>query len=54
MLTEDQSDAFRRAITRGNAAEGMAIAHRLSIPSYHPDGTLNMSAEQKSAQFASQ
>jgi hypothetical protein len=44
---ETQADSFKRAITRGSGAEGMAIAHRLSMPSYNADGSIQMSVADK-------
>jgi hypothetical protein len=44
---------FRRGLTKGNASEGMAVAHRLSQPSYDEQGNLVMSAEQKMEYLAS-
>jgi hypothetical protein len=52
-LNEDQAEAFKRGITRGNASEGMAIAHRLSQTSYNDDGSVNMTPEDKVAYLAS-
>jgi hypothetical protein len=37
----------------GNANEGMAIAYRLLTPTYNPDGTVQMTAEQKIEYLAS-
>jgi hypothetical protein len=48
-----QVTAFKRALVKGNSREAMAVAHRLSTPTYGPDGTIQMSAEDKVAYLAS-
>jgi hypothetical protein len=52
-VTEEQSQAVVRGLTKGSGTEGMAIAHRLSQPSYDENGNLIMSAEQKIRYLAS-
>ena len=53
MVTPEQGDAFKRALTAGDPREGMAIVHRLSQASYNPDGSVAMTPYDKIAHIAS-
>jgi hypothetical protein len=52
VLNDDQITAFKRGITKGDATQGMAIAHRLSQTTVNPDGSTT-TPEQKIEYLAS-
>ena len=53
MATPEQGEAFKRALIAGSPQEGLAIVHRLSQPTFGPDGSLQMSAQDKIAHIVS-
>jgi len=53
MATPEQGDAFKKALIAGSPQEGLAIVHRLSQPTFGPDGSLQMSAQDKIAHIVS-
>jgi hypothetical protein len=53
MIVPEQAAAMRKALTNGNPQESLAIVHRLTQTAYNPDGSVQMTPQDKLAHLAS-